>query len=140
MWTRLNLCRADRARRQTEASDMLRAAYWFVAGALIGFGVLAILSIGALFLLAGLILVVIGAIRVGARGLWAGLVGFGLLPMVILVGDLSGPGPIEPASTAQAYHMLAITFGAIALLGVLWGLVATIRGPRTKGDGRPPRG
>ena len=123
---------------------MLRALYWFVAGALIGAGVIAILSIGVLFLLAGLILVVIGAIRVGARGLWAGLVGFGLLPMLILVGDLSGPGPIEPASTAQAYHMLAIIFGAIALLGLVWGLiwelVATLRGPRTKGGGRPPRG
>lgn len=118
---------------------MLRALYWFVAGALIGAGVLASLSIGALFLLAGMILVVIGAKQLGARGLWAGLVGFGLLPMLILVRDLSGPVPIEPASTAQAYLILAITFGAIALLGVLWELVATIRGPRTKERQQGPR-
>jgi hypothetical protein len=108
---------------------MLRALYWFVAGALLGFGVIAILSIGVLFLLAGLIMVVIGAIRFGARGLWAGLIGFGLVPMLILLNDLQQP--IQPESTAQAYQMLAIIFGAIALLGLVWGLVAALRGWRT---------
>lgn len=108
---------------------MLRALYWFVAGALLGVGVIAILSIGVLLLLAGLIMVVIGAIRFGARGLWAGLIGFGLVPMLILLNDLQQP--IQPASTAHAYQMLAIIFGAIALLGLVWGLVAALRGWRT---------
>jgi hypothetical protein len=110
---------------------MLRALYWFVAGALIGFGVIAILSIGALFLLAGLILVIIGALRLGARGLWAGLIGFGLVPGLILLSDLSSPESIQPASTAQTYQQLAIFFGAVAVLGLVWGLVALLRGPRT---------
>lgn len=103
---------------------MLRALYWFVAGTLIGFGVLAILSIGLVFLIGGVIFVVFGAIRLGARGLWAGLVGVGLLPLLILIGDLASPQPIEPASTAQTYTLLAVIFGAIALLGLLWGLIA----------------
>ena len=103
---------------------MLRALYWFVAGTLIGFGVLAILSIGAVFLAAGALFAVFGAIRLGARGLWAGLVGIGLLPVLILIGDLASPQPIEPATTAQTYMLLAVIFGAITLLGLLWGAVA----------------
>ena len=106
---------------------MLRALYWFVAGALIGFGVIAILSIGVIFLAAGLIMVLIGAFRVGARGLWAALIGFGLVPAAILENDLAG-GPIQPATTAQAYQVMAIAFGAIALVGVLWGIVTALRG------------
>jgi hypothetical protein len=110
---------------------MLRALYWFVAGALLGVGLLAITSIGVFLLLIGLILVVIGVIRLGTRGLWTGLVGFGLVPAVILQVDLSGSAPIEPASTAQTYQLLAIIFGAITILGLIWGLVATVRSWRT---------
>src|SRR5215471_20612821 len=40
-----------------------RVLYWLLTGMLIGFGVIAILSIGFLFLLLGLIGVIFGAIR-----------------------------------------------------------------------------
>lgn len=110
---------------------MLRVLFWFATGALMGFGVIGILSIGVFFLAAGLILGVIGVVRVGARGLWAGLIGFGLLPALILQSDLSGSVPIEPATSAQSYQHLAIMFGAIALVGVVWGLVAALRAART---------
>src|SRR5258707_12811164 len=66
-----------------------RVLYWLLTGALIGFGVIAILSIGFPFLLLGLILVVFGAIQLGGAGLWAALVGFGGLPALILVWDLT---------------------------------------------------
>jgi hypothetical protein len=111
-------------------SDMLeRAIYWFVAGALIGFGVIAILSIGVFTIAAGLILVVFGAFRVGARGLWAALVGGGLVPLAFLLNDLQN-SDILPATTAQTYQVMAQIFGAIALIGVLWGIVAVLRGSR----------
>jgi hypothetical protein len=48
-----------------------------LTGVLIGFGLIGILSVGAPFLLLGVILAVIGALRVDARGIWAALVGFG---------------------------------------------------------------
>jgi hypothetical protein len=76
-----------------------RIVYWLLTGALIGFGLIAILSIGALFLALGMILAVIGALRVDARGIWAALVGFGALPAGILIWDVvsapwacQGPG------------------------------------------------
>ena len=63
-----------------------RMLYWLLTGALIGFGCIAILSIGFAFLMLGLILLPVGAIRLGGRGLWAALVGLGGLPALILVG------------------------------------------------------
>ncbi len=101
---------------------MLRALYWFGVGAVLGVGVLAILSIGALLLLIGCILLVVGAFVIGARGVWAALVGFGLAPLCFLVRDLAQP------STSLVYthtsQVLAYGFGAIALLGLALGLLA----------------
>jgi hypothetical protein len=45
-----------------------RTLYWLLTGALIGFGVSGMASIGLPFLLLGLLLVIVGAIRLGARG------------------------------------------------------------------------
>lgn len=112
-------------------NSLLRALYWFVSGGVIGFGVIAILSIGAPFLLLGLILVVIGVIRVGIRQLWATLLGVGLVPLSFLLIDLQNPD-IQPAATAQTYQIMALIFGAIALLGVLWGLIATLLNARQR--------
>lgn len=109
---------------------MLRALYWFIAGTCIGFGVLAILSIGLVFLVAGVAMVLFGVFRLGMRELWAGPVGVGLLPLLILMGDLASPQPIQPASTAQTYTLLAGIFGAIALVGLLWGLIGALRRSR----------
>jgi hypothetical protein len=81
--------------------------------------VIAILSIGALFVVLGLILVVISVLRLGARALWGALLGGGLVPLAFLLNDLSQP--IQPVTTAQTYQVLAVIFGAIAALGLVWG-------------------
>ena len=128
-----------------------RFLYWLLVGALLGLGVIAILSIGVFFLAAGLALLIFGAIRLGGRGLWAGLVGFGAAPAALLLWDVtSKPWACIPAngvvvSTTAApgqsstspnyftcvntfagplttYHVLAAGFGAIALVGLLLGL------------------
>jgi hypothetical protein len=64
-------------------NTVLHALYWFVAGGLLGLGVIAILSIGAPLIVLSLILIVVGAFRVGARGLWGSLLGCGLVPLTI---------------------------------------------------------
>ena len=53
-----------------------RILYWALAGALMGFGYIAILSIGSPFLLLGLGLVIFGLIRRWFTGFWAFLIGF----------------------------------------------------------------
>lgn len=118
-----------------------RVLYWLLTGALIGFGVIAILSIGFPLLLLGIGLVVFGAIRLGGTGLWAALVGFGGLPASLLVWDLASMpwacasptgGGLPNVSyytcvdtflgSLTTYHVMAFGFGVIALVGLAWPL------------------
>jgi hypothetical protein len=103
-----------------------RMLYWLLTGALIGFGVIAILSLGFPFLLLGLL-----------------LVGFGGLPPVILVWDVTS-APWACASgdalpnvkyyscvdtvfgTLTTFHVLAFGFGVIALVGLAWPLLSRL--------------
>ena len=66
-----------------------RILYWLVVGALFGLGVVSILSIGVILLALGIVLLIVGAVRLGGRGLWAGVVGFGLAPTLLLLWDLT---------------------------------------------------
>lgn len=124
-----------------------RALYWLLTGAVIGFGIIAILSIGLPFIILGLLLVVFGVIRFGMRELWAAVVGAGLLPAGILLWDVtSGPWACAPqgggvtaqenvnyytcvstpVGTLTSYHVLAFWFGVVALLGFAWLLLALL--------------
>ncbi len=140
-----------------------RILYWLLVGALLGYGVIALLSIGILFLVVGLALLIFGAIRFGGRGLWAGIVGFGAAPALWLMWELtSQPWACEPANhtvtspivqpgqayTSPAYytcvnsfvgplttsHVLAAIFGAIAIAGLLCGLALLLWRHRPTGD------
>ncbi|HEU4782693.1 MAG TPA: hypothetical protein VFS83_05070 [Ktedonobacterales bacterium] len=106
----------------TAMRGVLKALYWFIAGGLVGVGCIAILSIGVCLIAVSVPLVVLGAVRGWLRELWAGLVGFGLAPMVILLADLQGRDQIQPTSTADFYQFLAIGFGVIAAFGVALGI------------------
>lgn len=124
-----------------------RTLYWLLTGALIGFGCIAILSIGFPFIILGLILFIIGAIRLGGRGLWAALVGLGGLPALILLWDVTSapwaclPGTGElalpnvhnyyvcvdtSAGRLTSYQVLAFGFGLIALAGLAWPLLGRV--------------
>jgi hypothetical protein len=123
-----------------------RTLYWLLTGALIGFGCIAILSIGFPFIILGLILLTVGAIRLGGRGLWAALVGLGGLPALILVWDVTrAPWACLPdngelslpnvnyflcldtfAGRLTSYHVLAFGFGVIALVGLAWPLLRCV--------------
>ncbi len=116
--------------------------YWMVAGALIGFGLISILSIGLPFLLIGLGMVTYGIVRFRARGFWAALIGFGTLPAFILIVDIITASPpcngqplillpnassVSCRSIPTSYYILAVFFGAIALLGMAWTLLRRLR-------------
>lgn len=116
--------------------------YWMVAGALAGFGVISIFSIGLPFLLIGLGMVTYGIIRLRARGFWAALIGFGTLPALILIVDIltappscngqpliippNAPG-VSCSGIPDSYYIMAVIFGAIALLGISWPLLRRLR-------------
>jgi hypothetical protein len=142
-----------------------RILYWLLVGALLGLGVITIFSIGIILLVVGLILLIFGAIRFGGRGLLAAMVGFGAGPALVLLWDVTSMAwACQPASGVisspvvqsgqtytspnyyscvntflgplTTYHVMAAGFGAVALVGVLIGLVTLVlRSPRHGGDG-----
>jgi cytochrome bd-type quinol oxidase subunit 1 len=139
-----------------------RILYWLLVGALFGFGVISILSIGIFVLAAGLVLLIYGAIRFGGGRMWAALIGFGVAPAALLLWDVTAqPWACEPTNhttyspIVQAgqtytspnyftcvntpvgplttYHVLAAIFGVIALAGLLIGLLALLWDGRRRG-------
>jgi hypothetical protein len=123
-----------------------RTVYWFVAGTLLGVGIAALPSIGLFLLPVGLALAVAGVWIAGGRGLWALPVGFGALPALLIARTIStAPPPCPPGGiTAHpggmpvscsgpipaAYYVFVAGFAAIALAGVVWGLVVALRARR----------
>lgn len=127
-----------------------RILLWLLVGALLGFGVIAILSIGIFFVVAGLALLIFAAIRTRGGSFWAALVGFGVAPAALLLWDVTAQpwacnpgGPGQSGINAQTgvsyytcvdtfvgplttYHVLAAGFGVVALLGLLCGLGALL--------------
>jgi hypothetical protein len=65
---------------------MWRVIYWLLTGALLGVGFIAILSNGSLLALLGVLLVALGALRLGAHGIWAALMGCGVAPQASCSG------------------------------------------------------
>lgn len=114
--------------------------YWLLAGALIGFGLIGLLSIRFPFLLVGCGLALYGIIRSKFREFWASLVGFGSLPAIILVAQLAGStvctvtssGVTDSSSSGSSscyplsYYSFAIFFGCIASLGAAWPLLRVL--------------
>lgn len=121
---------------------LARILYWFLTGGLIGFGLLAILSIGFPFLVLGIVLLIVGALWFGGKEVFAALVGFGALPAAIFIWDVtSGPwacdtsgfgsssdGAVEvaryscvdtPFGLLTTYHVMGAGFAFLALVGLV---------------------
>lgn len=111
--------------------------YWTTTGALMGYGTVGILSAGFPFLFVGIGMLIYGLIRRWFGGLWSFLIGFGVVPAILLVLDILTAPPVcfqgKPSISAHTnaglvcggpialYWMLALVFAAIALAGVLAG-------------------
>lgn len=151
MWAGVLACLEE------DAMTIARILYWFLTGALIGVGFLAILSSGLPLLVFGIILLVVGAVRFGGKEAFAALVSFGAAPAAILLWDVtSGPwacdnggfssgsssssslggGSVEvaqyscvdtPFGQLTTYHVLAAGFIVLALVGLALLLVSVLR-------------
>ena len=126
-----------------------RVLYWLITGALVGFGLAALASIGYPFFLIGGILFFFGVFAVGRQGFWAAVVGFGTLPAFLIVyGErLYGGCPTTDWSSRgflpvvvdnsnhfvpcgaihEAQFLIAAGFAAVALVGGVWGIILALR-------------
>lgn len=122
------------------------ALYWAATGAILGFGLLAIFTVGVLFLIVGLAMALLAVFRLWLRGAWAITLGLGGAPAAIFVRDIveaavsSDPsctreGSVTiPASAGEGAsvacttpitnaHVVALAlFGLVAASGVMWRL------------------
>jgi hypothetical protein len=126
-----------------------RGIYWTITGALLGVSL--ITFIGLPFGLIGAALFLYGAVRLGPAGVWAALVGFGGLPAFFFFYDylsvercppghvLSIPAGAPPGTSVScgdvpdSFLSFGLGFGAIALIGAVWGMSSLLR-MRTAGN------
>jgi hypothetical protein len=123
--------------------------YWVATGALMGFGLIGLMTIGFPFVVVGLIMAVVGVWKPGIGGAWGILVGFGGLPALVFLShiaadvrtalnpycDQQGPatpmpppaGPVECAFVPGSYYVMFVIFTAVALVGVALGLLLRAR-------------
>ncbi|HKV83003.1 MAG TPA: hypothetical protein VJN88_00510 [Ktedonobacterales bacterium] len=104
--------------------------YWGLIGGLLGFGLLAINGIGLPFLLLGLALSIVAGARLRSGGLWAALIGFGVVPVAGYLYDiLTTPATCSPGQhthcghLSSTYYVAPLIFGAIALIGIGWAVM-----------------
>ncbi|MEO8288274.1 MAG: hypothetical protein ABI670_17755 [Chloroflexota bacterium] len=95
--------------------------YWLLAGALLGFGLMAVFSVGIPIFLLGLVLVLYRLRRAGDRGFGFVLIGMGLLPAVYLSARYltAGPNEFYPDNTwagILVYVALALAGGVLVLI------------------------
>ena len=94
-------------------------SYWLLAGALLGFGLMAAFSIGIAFFLPGMFLALYRVWRVGGRGFGLVLVSMGLLPLVYL------PLRYFTADRTNTFYpddwwKGLLVYGALAVVGAVW--------------------
>ncbi len=120
--------------------------YWTATGALMGFGLIGLMSIGFPFLIVGTVMAVVGIVKPGPEGAWAFPVGFGGLPALIFLSHMvegisttmnpycskvgeGGGTIILPAGSAvdevscsfipASYYVMFAIFATIALFGLM---------------------
>lgn len=104
---------------------LIGRCFWFAVGGTMGFGMVAF-GLGLIPVLLGYILALYGLRRFGRHDFWMVLVGMGIVPTILLtLGYLAAQQP----NTFVAPHILIAVsvFGAVALIGILWGLIGTRR-------------
>lgn len=114
--------------------------YWIMIGGLIGLGLLSfdIVFLAVPCLIAGLGLGAFGIMRWGTSRLWAALLGFGILPALILLNDIIRAYPpctaqgltllantlpgtsVSCGALPTAYYILFACFVIVALVGGVW--------------------
>jgi hypothetical protein len=96
--------------------------YWLLAGALLGFGLMAAFSIGIPTFVLGMLMALYRVWRVGGRGFGLVLVGMGLLPMVYLPLRYFTADRANTSYPDDWWKGLLV-YGALAVIGTAWAVV-----------------
>jgi hypothetical protein len=127
------------AHRPLTIKELIAFLYWFTCGALIGLGLATVFSVGLLLVVLGVVFLVYEVRKVGTKGLWGVVIGFGVAPAALmlsryLTSNLCPPGADGISMTVgpgeafrcsgfpDGYLYYVAMFGVVALIGVGCGL------------------
>ena len=108
--------------RTSSLATVMGNFYWLLAGALLGFGLMAAFSIGIAFFLPGMFMALYRVWRVGGRGFGLVLVGMGLLPLVYLPLSYFTADRTNTFYPGDWWRGLLV-YGALAVIGAVWATV-----------------
>jgi hypothetical protein len=107
--------------------------YWLLAGLVLGFGLLAIFSIGIPIFLFGIIMVLYRVWRAGGRGFWLVIVCMGLVPALYLSYMYFTADRSQVFYDEGGFFSGVLVYVALALAGFVWGLLEARRSkPRAR--------
>jgi len=101
-------------------SSLERTIFWVLSGACMGVGLIAF---GLLLLpfFFGAVLALYAIRRIGAQGFWIALVSLGIVPFGLVSYQYVTADPTTTWYPTNPLLALAVVFGPIVLVGLLWG-------------------
>jgi hypothetical protein len=115
--------------RNSSTVTVMGNFYWLLAGALLGFGLMAAFSIGIAFFLPGMIMALYRVWHVGGRGFGLVLVGMGLLPLLYLSISYFTADRSNTFYPDDWWKGLLV-YGALAAAGAVWAMIDLRRAHR----------
>jgi hypothetical protein len=97
-----------------------RTIFWVLSGACMGVGLIAF-GLGLLPFFFGAILALYAVRRIGGQGFWIALVSLGIAPISLVSYHYITADPATTSYPSNPLLPLALVFGPIVLLGLLWG-------------------
>jgi hypothetical protein len=100
--------------------SMERTIFWVLSGACMGVGLIAF-GLGLLPFFFGAVLALYAIRRIGREGVWIAVVSLGTAPIGLVSYQYITADPATTSYPSNPLLPLAIAFGPIVLLGLLWG-------------------
>jgi hypothetical protein len=113
--------------------SLQRIIFWVVAGACMGFGLIAF-GLGFTPFFFGAVVALYGIKRFGPRGFWITLVSMGSLPMALVTVQYYTADPRIVTYPTNPLPILALTFGPIIFAGLIWSRIEQRRTSATRSD------
>jgi hypothetical protein len=99
--------------------SLQRIIFWVVAGACMGFGLIAF-GLGLTPFFFGAVVALYGVKRFGPQGFWITLVSMGSVPMALVTVQYYTADPRTITYPINPLPTLALAFGPIILGGLIW--------------------
>ena len=113
--------------------SLQRIIFWVVAGACMGFGLIAF-GLGLTPFVFAAVVALYGIKRFGSQGFWIMLVSMGIVPLALVSVQYYTADPMTTTYPINPLPILALAFGPIILGGLIWRSIEHRRTNATRTD------